>query len=104
MFLKNIKLHPFFVKHNIKKMSTYLEGALATPIDEIYATPYPRTYNNYIHKITSINKNLRREGVLSPGEKSYENVKRLYYSLGQNLDSIPVVHVGGTNGKVSIID
>lgn len=31
-----------------------------------------------------------------------ENSQRLYEALGKPLDDIPVIHVGGTNGKGSV--
>lgn len=81
------------------QMSTYLDGALKNSLAEIYSPPKLQKYDDYIRKIKSINRSLRKEGVLAPGDKAYENVQTLYRAMGSKLDSIPVVHVGGTNGK-----
>jgi hypothetical protein len=82
------------------QLMSYLEGSVVNSFREIYSPPNSRCYDDYIRKIKSINKTLRKEGVLAPGDKAFENVKKLYNAIGGRLDAIPVVHVGGTNGKV----
>lgn len=47
-----------------------------------------------------INAALKRDGILAPMLASVQNTKSLYDLIGKPLDSIPTIHVGGTNGKV----
>lgn len=63
---------------------------------------YAVSYKDALVRLYAVNKLLRSEGVAAPNEDSLSNVRTLYEAIGRPLDSIPVVHVGGTNGKVSI--
>lgn len=59
-------------------------------------------YPAMLRLLNGINSSLRKDGILAPGMNSVQNTKRLYELIGQPLDNIPTVHVGGTNGKVTI--
>jgi len=57
-------------------------------------------YPAHLRQFYAINSGLRKEGISVPQEISLANTKRLYEIIGSPLDSIPTLHVGGTNGKV----
>ncbi len=58
-------------------------------------------YPSMLRLYYGINSNLKKEGILAPFAASVLNTKRLYDLIGQPLDNIPTIHIGGTNGKVS---
>jgi dihydrofolate synthase/folylpolyglutamate synthase len=62
-------------------------------------TGYDASYSNLLDALYSVNGKLSRSGVKAPSEEALVNTRRLYELLGKPLDSIPTVHVGGTNGK-----
>ena len=79
-------------------MSTVLRsGALKTSLAKhLQSELYPA----HLRQFYAINSGLRKEGISAPQEISLANTKRLYEIIGSPLDSIPTLHVGGTNGKV----
>lgn len=56
-------------------------------------------YPAHLKLFYGINAGLRREGISAPQEVSIANTRKLYEVIGSPLDSIPTLHVGGTNGK-----
>ena len=56
-------------------------------------------YPSHLRQFYGINAKLRKEGISAPQDVSVANTKRLYDIIGKPLDSIPTLHVGGTNGK-----
>lgn len=68
----------------------------------IYSLPEGIHYEDAVKYLLSLNKRLRSDGIWAPNDGSLETVQRLYSHLGSPLDSRPVLHVGGTNGKVVI--
>jgi dihydrofolate synthase / folylpolyglutamate synthase len=54
-----------------------------------------KMYNALLRKLYSIN-------IANPVKMGLDNSKRAYELLGKPLDSIPVIHVAGTNGKGSV--
>jgi dihydrofolate synthase/folylpolyglutamate synthase len=57
---------------------------------------YPESLRNFY----GLNARLRKDGISAPQEVSVANTKRVYDCIGRPLDSIPTLHIGGTNGKV----
>ncbi len=70
--------------------------------ERIYSLPETADYDAALEKIHSINKALKSDGIWAPSANSFLGVKRLYNYLGCPIDSIPVLHVAGTNGKVQM--
>lgn len=70
--------------------------------NRIYSLPDDIRYEDAVKYILSLNKRLRSDGIWAPNDGSLETVQRLYSHLGSPLDSRPVLHVGGTNGKVEV--
>jgi hypothetical protein len=58
------------------------------------------TYAASLRVYYGINAKLKKEGILAPAAKALENTKAMYKIMGNPLDGIPTIHVGGTNGKV----
>lgn len=67
---------------------------------KIYGVNEFLSYEEILSQLTEVNKLLRKDGILAPNRDSMANVNALYQSLGLPLNSIPTLHVGGTNGKV----
>lgn len=64
--------------------------------------PYNTSIKSYAHALdflSKLNGILKKDGILAPNGTSLANTRALYGFIGKPLDSIPVVHVGGTNGK-----
>lgn len=57
-------------------------------------------YPAMLRTLCGVNARLKKDGILAPTGGSLQNTKRLYALIGQPLDNIPTIHVGGTNGKV----
>ena len=65
---------------------------------------YNSTYTSILKTLYGINDGLqkqKRDGMMAPKESSLANTRELYRLIGQPLDSIPTIHIGGTNGKVN---
>jgi hypothetical protein len=58
-------------------------------------------YGTALKYLYGINSRLKAEGILAPNSNSLTNTKELYKLIGKPLDTIPTIHIGGTNGKVS---
>lgn len=58
------------------------------------------SYTSLLRTLYGINDSLKRGGISAPTTESFINTMRLYESFNKPLDSLMVVHVGGTNGKV----
>eukprot|EP01034_Spumella_vulgaris_P021644 gene21644-27684_t len=56
-------------------------------------------YPAMLKTLYGINAGLKKDGILAPAGGSLYNTKRLYDLIGQPLDNIPTIHIGGTNGK-----
>lgn len=69
-------------------------------IREVYCLPKERIFVKYVKAWQSINKTLKQGGISAPSDISFNNVMKLYEDLDKPIDSIPCIHVGGTNGKV----
>jgi folylpolyglutamate synthase/dihydropteroate synthase len=69
-------------------------------IREVYRVPKERVFGKYVKAWQSINKTLNQGGISAPSDVSFKNVMTLYEDLGKPIDTIPCIHVGGTNGKV----
>eukprot|EP01039_Chlorochromonas_danica_P007974 gene7974-8795_t len=74
----------------------------SSSILEIYSPSLIQSYPDTLRFLQSLNKKLKTDGVLAPTSSSIDHVRTLYNALGRPLDDIPVVHVGGTNGKGSV--
>lgn len=74
----------------------------SSSIPEIYSPSLLQSYPDTLRFLQSLNKKLKADGVLAPTASSIDHVRTLYSALGRPLDDIPVVHVGGTNGKGSV--
>jgi hypothetical protein len=61
---------------------------------------FTSSYQELLKTLCNINELLKCDGVLAPTADSLINTKKLYESFNKPLDSIPTIHVGGTNGKV----
>jgi dihydrofolate synthase/folylpolyglutamate synthase len=57
-------------------------------------------YPSMLRTFYGINAGLKKDGILAPAGDSLQNTRKLYNLIGQPLDNIPTIHVGGTNGKV----
>jgi dihydrofolate synthase/folylpolyglutamate synthase len=55
------------------------------------------SYAIALKRLNSLNHLLKSDGILMPS--SLSSIDLLYEKLGRPLDNVPVVHVGGTNGK-----
>lgn len=75
--------------------------ASMSSLTDIYRLPESRQYPEYLRSLYGVNRKLRKDGILAPGDASVHNVRALYKALGRPLDKIPTIHVGGTNGKVN---
>lgn len=60
-------------------------------------------YGTALRYLLNINKKIKAEGILAPNTNSISNTLSLYHLIGKPLDSIPTIHIGGTNGKVVVI-
>ena len=60
-------------------------------------------YSAHLRRFNRINADLKRDGILAPSNSSIEATDKLYGAIGRPLDSIPTIHVGGTNGKVRVL-
>lgn len=58
-------------------------------------------YPSLLRLMYKINDGLKRDGILAPNNQSLSNTDILYGLIGRPLDTIPTVHIGGTNGKGS---
>lgn len=74
----------------------------AVSYGRIFSLPDDISYEDAVKYLLTLNKRLRSDGIWAPNDGSLETVQRLYSHLGSPLDSQPVLHVGGTNGKVNI--
>ena len=64
--------------------------------------PYNTSIKSYAHALeflAKLNGILKKGGILAPNRTSLANTRALYNFIGNPLDTIPVIHVGGTNGK-----
>lgn len=57
-------------------------------------------YPESLRQFYGVNSRLKKEGISAPQDVSVANTMRIYDCIGRPLDSIPTLHVGGTNGKV----
>ena len=57
-------------------------------------------YPKYLKLYYGVNAKLKKDGIMAPQEASLLNTMKMYDALGKPLDTIPTLHVGGTNGKV----
>lgn len=62
------------------------------------------SYPTMLRHLYSINDLLKKDGILAPSDSSLTNTSRLYDLIGRPLDKIPTLHVGGTNGKVIMLN
>jgi len=60
---------------------------------------YDASYPELLRCIYRINDLLKSDGIMAPSDAALANVARAYELIGRPLDRIPVIHVGGTNGK-----
>jgi dihydrofolate synthase / folylpolyglutamate synthase len=60
---------------------------------------YDASYPELLRCIYRINDLLKSDGIMAPSDTALANVARAYELIGRPLDRIPVIHVGGTNGK-----
>ena len=65
----------------------------------IYKVDESSTYQDILNQVNNVNVKLKQEGISMPSDGSLKTTRRLYELLGSPLDSIPTVHIGGTNGK-----
>ena len=72
---------------------------MTTLIKDVYGTPI-MNYPSLLQCLYKINDSLKRDGILAPTNMSLSNTSLLYEIIGKPLDSIPTIHIGGTNGKV----
>jgi len=71
-------------------------------MEHIYTpTGYDASYPSLLRVVYDVNSLLKKDGIMAPSTGSLSNTSRVYELIGRPLDSIPVVHVGGTNGKGS---
>lgn len=76
-------------------------GKLAR-MEHIYTPPgYDTSYPSLLRAVYDVNSLLKKDGIMAPSTGSLCNTRRVYELIDRPLDSIPVVHVGGTNGKGS---
>jgi folylpolyglutamate synthase/dihydropteroate synthase len=66
----------------------------------MYSTKSIVDYPSALKFLYSLNARINKKGVSAPSYQSLEIVATLYKKLGKPLDKIPIVHIGGTNGKV----
>jgi hypothetical protein len=60
-------------------------------------------YPSLLRTFYGINAGLKKDGILAPASDSLQNTRKLYNLIGQPLDNIPTIHIGGTNGKVFLV-
>ena len=63
--------------------------------------PCGESYSECLRKLYSVNSSLNTSGITMPSSGNLDNTMKLYELIGKPLDSIPTIHVGGTNGKGS---
>lgn len=66
----------------------------------IYSIGTAVSYPSLLRLFYTINASLKRDGISAPSDDSLRNTRELYELIGRPLDTIPTIHVGGTNGKV----
>jgi len=81
--------------HKLKLDSVIL---MTTSISKIYS-PATKSYSGLLRHLYSVNDLITAEGRVVT--ISLESIARIYQSIGRPIDNIPIIHVGGTNGKVN---
>jgi len=93
-------------RRRIVTTSNIIRSALSSykeefAISNIYKVPDAKSFPHYRKVWSSINHVLKSSGITAPSDVSLANVAMLYEKLGRPLDNTPILHVGGTNGKVT---
>ena len=70
-------------------------SSTASTVSVHIGEPVVQNYRSVLHDMNSTNTN----SVVTP---SLDNIRRIYELVGKPLNDIPVIHVGGTNGKGSV--
>lgn len=77
-------------------------SSMSGNLDADYHFDRKNGYKQAIKYLKNINKKIRLEGIEAPQEKALQNVFTIAKSLNLIRKDKPILHIGGTNGKVSI--